>query len=306
MTADWPQPPLAACLAVVAPAPQAPESAAYTLIAWAIVGLGAGVVAWLAWKTIREPSWLNRLRRSSGVQPLLAAALLCVYLALPYMLRQVMAGVVGAAPEPMTLEYMTRYMWVGYAAVGLPVVGLFGLVLIASRNDERLEKRRPMSPGRAAAVSLVVFVGVGLVTAAVQAAMVALRQAAGYETTQIAHETLRLLAGASLTNPWTQLAILGAVVAAPWVEEVVYRGTIQGPIRTITGSPWAGIAVGSVVFAFMHMGIAQAWTLPAYFVVGVGFGLAYEITGRISAAVLVHALFNAANLAMVFAVRTAV
>ena len=52
------------------------------------------------------------------------------------------------------------------------------------------------------------------------------------------------------------------------------------------------------VFALMHYDVVPGHALAALFVLSLGFGWIYEKTGRLEAAVTMHVLFNAANVAL--------
>jgi membrane protease YdiL (CAAX protease family) len=92
------------------------------------------------------------------------------------------------------------------------------------------------------------------------------------------------------------LALFAAVFIAPFVEEIFFRGLLQGVLTQWIGVP-AGIGVQSVLFALIHyQGDATAGAnLVLMAAVGVGgavFGVAYQLTGRLGSAVVGHAVFN--------------
>ena len=88
------------------------------------------------------------------------------------------------------------------------------------------------------------------------------------------------------------------VLAAPIIEEVMYRGLLQQVIVSVGIRRWPAIIITSVFFALMHIDAAQPHAVLALFVLSLGFGLVYERTGRLLAPIVMHALFNAANLAL--------
>lgn len=82
------------------------------------------------------------------------------------------------------------------------------------------------------------------------------------------------------------------------VEEVFFRGIIQSYLQSVLGAAGA-VTVASICFAWFH-----AWPLTfvsppfvgalAYYVVmGIVFGLAYEMTDNLTVPFAVHGLFNA-------------
>jgi membrane protease YdiL (CAAX protease family) len=93
---------------------------------------------------------------------------------------------------------------------------------------------------------------------------------------------------------WKVLGVFSAVVLAPLVEEMFFRGLVQSMLRRYYGSPWVAVVVTSLFFAATHMSLH--W-MPALFVLGMVLGYNYERTGRLLAPMLIHAAFNAVNLA---------
>ncbi|MBN1508953.1 MAG: CPBP family intramembrane metalloprotease [Sedimentisphaerales bacterium] len=92
------------------------------------------------------------------------------------------------------------------------------------------------------------------------------------------------------TSPLLQvLIVVLAVVVAPLVEEMVFRGMIQTTLRSYFGRPWLAIAVTSAMFASVHEN-GTHW--PALFVLGMGLGYSYEKSGSLFRPILMHALFN--------------
>lgn len=95
---------------------------------------------------------------------------------------------------------------------------------------------------------------------------------------------------------WKVLSVLSTVVLAPLTEEVFFRGLVQSMIRRYLRSPWAAVVGASWLFAAFH--VTQPQALPSLFVLSIALGYNYERTGRLYAPILIHALFNAVNLAV--------
>ena len=91
------------------------------------------------------------------------------------------------------------------------------------------------------------------------------------------------------------LLLLVVVVGAPLVEELTYRGLLQGAF-TRRLSDWVGVIVVAVWFAVIHF---QAIEIPGLFVVGVVLGLCALRTGRLGLSVVTHMAFNATGLVLV-------
>ena len=122
--------------------------------------------------------------------------------------------------------------------------------------------------------------------------------------------------------PQLQLRILTfvvAVVIAPVLEEMMFRGLIQTVIRSILESrnstlpsfcssrpvpaqsgirnrAWLSILISSGLFSMVH-GNVPHW--PALFVLGVCLGYAYEKSGSLFRPIFIHAFFNAVSIMFV-------
>ncbi|MEM7756487.1 MAG: CPBP family intramembrane glutamic endopeptidase [Planctomycetota bacterium] len=119
-----------------------------------------------------------------------------------------------------------------------------------------------------------------------------------------AHETLRALVE-QRANPsaWALIAVV--VIGAPIVEEIVYRGFLQSSLLAASKSAWVAIGVTSVVFTLMHWEALPPdgkHALAPLFALSVMLGVVVERTGRVWPAVVVHALFNASNVGVAFAI----
>ena len=85
-------------------------------------------------------------------------------------------------------------------------------------------------------------------------------------------------------------AIFSAVVAAPVVEELVFRGLLQRLLQRLTGHAALAIILTSLAFMATH----SPWTTqPPIFLLSLFLGFLYFRSGTILAPMLMHALFNA-------------
>ncbi len=131
------------------------------------------------------------------------------------------------------------------------------------------------------------------------------------------HEILDLL---GKFPPWHTVVVMvvGAVLAAPLCEELLFRGLLQpflidqldrvGRVQDInaageavairTASRWGGIFLTSVIFAVLH-GEMQHW--PAIWALGVILGVAYDRFGNLLIPILVHFLFNGVEISLLLA-----
>jgi membrane protease YdiL (CAAX protease family) len=96
------------------------------------------------------------------------------------------------------------------------------------------------------------------------------------------------------TEKWQLIFQIGlsTVVLAPLVEELLFRGLLQGLLRDKLQRPtaWLAIATTSFLFAIMHYSQGPA-PIPLFFF-SLVLGYLYERTGRIAVPILTHALLN--------------
>jgi membrane protease YdiL (CAAX protease family) len=114
----------------------------------------------------------------------------------------------------------------------------------------------------------------------------------------VAHRTLESMVADPGSN--ASLAMLALVVAViPPLEEIAYRGGLQGGLRRLGFGPWPATLATSVLFAFMHVGAIPetglAAALSGLFALSIGLGILRERTGSLVAPAVAHALFNLVN-----------
>jgi len=88
--------------------------------------------------------------------------------------------------------------------------------------------------------------------------------------------------------------IFYAVIIAPVVEELIFRGYLFGVARRYCGF-WAAAATVSLLFAAIHV------HLPAFgglFVLAMAFTVVYERAGSLWASIVMHVAFNATTLVL--------
>lgn len=78
-------------------------------------------------------------------------------------------------------------------------------------------------------------------------------------------------------------------VAAPLVEELLFRGLLQGGLARWVPAP-AALIITAAVFALVHF---QPVQFPGLFLAGLLFGALAWHTGRLGPAIVAHAAFNA-------------
>lgn len=93
--------------------------------------------------------------------------------------------------------------------------------------------------------------------------------------------------------------IISAVVMAPLIEEILFRGILQTSLlRVLHGRRWAALVIAAALFAVVHWWVVPWHNLLVLFVLGLAWGYLYERTGSLLAPILAHAVFNAANIAI--------
>ena len=120
------------------------------------------------------------------------------------------------------------------------------------------------------------------------------------------HEELELITAYSQL-PLRILIVILAIVIAPLLEEMLFRGLFQTAIRSIMetrnlNGAWPSILISSALFAMVHANTAH-W--PALFVLAVCLGYAYEKSSSLLRPVFIHSFFNAATLIAVLSQKTA-
>lgn len=85
------------------------------------------------------------------------------------------------------------------------------------------------------------------------------------------------------------ILVLVVVVGAPIVEEIFFRGFLQGSLERWIGF-WGAWLVASAIFAAVHFQVLQ---FPALFMFGLIAGAVFKKFGRLGPAIWTHIGFNA-------------
>jgi len=88
-------------------------------------------------------------------------------------------------------------------------------------------------------------------------------------------------------GPFLVVAV-GAVLLAPVIEEVFFRGFIFGALWRRRGWVFAAL-VSSLLFSVAHLSI---YGLPVFAAIGFLFAWSYRYTGSVKASVIAHAIIN--------------
>ncbi len=95
------------------------------------------------------------------------------------------------------------------------------------------------------------------------------------------------------------LVALLAVVVAPFVEEVIFRGVLFRALADRINLP-VGLVLSAGIFAGIHIEVlaSQPFALVGLFTVGFLLAWAYHLTGNLMVPILGHAVFNAISLGL--------
>src|SRR5690606_6257414 len=103
------------------------------------------------------------------------------------------------------------------------------------------------------------------------------------------------------TSPAAGLLILFAIVLAPPLEEITFRGFLQ-PLLVNSISRhfrWVAIVTTAVIFTAVH---GFAWFMvPGFMVLALGLGILCERRGSLVAPIAMHTVFNLFNVLMAIA-----
>lgn len=98
--------------------------------------------------------------------------------------------------------------------------------------------------------------------------------------------------------PLLAIALFVILIAAPTIEEFLFRGILQGWLRQHLG-PKAAILLAALGFAFFHMAPSQGWgnisLVISLFVFACFLGFVYEKQRSLFASIGLHIAFNAVS-----------
>ncbi|HYC99937.1 MAG TPA: CPBP family intramembrane glutamic endopeptidase [Phycisphaerales bacterium] len=123
----------------------------------------------------------------------------------------------------------------------------------------------------------------------------------GQPVDSAAHLMLKRIVEPSGDPAWRMCLIASAVIGAPVIEEFCFRALLQRGVMTLTRSAWPAIVFTSALFTVMHVGSIPAGSFWAaatvIFSLSVLLGLLFARTGSVVTVIVVHGMFNAANIA---------
>ncbi|MDP6479526.1 MAG: CPBP family intramembrane metalloprotease [Phycisphaerales bacterium] len=278
---------------------------------WAFVagGIAAAIFAGSGWGRLRRvPVRPWRFGPGAGVLTYVLAVLAGA------VMGGVVAVVMGIDPaESPTLGELLPVMlasWGGQLAAACCLPWVRAVVDPPMPGDtRRMPRRGVVCPDRRRSRLYAGLVGlVGLLLfwpmtlAAAGIAGMLWQSLSGDPPSTMAHELLRQFEAEPSTA--IRLGMAASVIVFPAViEEILYRGLLQESFRRANlfgcGAPWQSVVLASLVFTAMHVGAVDPHGLAGLFVLSLGFGWAYAKTGRLTASITMHMVFNAGNLVFV-------
>lgn len=85
------------------------------------------------------------------------------------------------------------------------------------------------------------------------------------------------------------VGVLGVALLAPLLEEVLFRGAIQGALMRFFGRPWPAIILSALLFGIIHMNPVQVVYAA---LLGIVLGWIYYRTGSLLSVIVGHILNN--------------
>lgn len=247
-----------------------------------------------AWPTDHEPAWSGRLsasRSPASAFPVpfsvAEAGLLIVWTLLAQFL---------VAVPVLSLGLVERDDGAGLVGVAIvsQAVGLAGvLAWLMGRGTltwRLLGPRRPHPSHLAigALVGAVGFLGVNLLLAALLALFGPVDPPEQALLTEVTRGGLA-----------TALAVVAAVVMAPIVEELVFRGLLFQSLHRRVGL-WPAALLSSAFFTAVHIEVTQPLYSGGLFLLGVLFALALVRSGSLLVPIAAHAVFNGISVTLAY------
>jgi len=266
---------------------------------WLQIGLGGAIVVCLWFGNVIKPSSLGKGAEGGADRPWWAFlfAAVVIYLAM------------GLGAEAISSQVRLNASWLGgvtegsikgnaIVMLGQCIAGLlagFAMLALASGGLKRPAWRDLLIGVLAIVIALPVVNATGLIALEIYRAF---KQAT---PPTIGHNTLQTISE-SQSDPWAWAQAASAILITPIVEELIYRYFLQTALVRFVNRAWLGVLLTAGLFAAAHIGAVPAATLstvlPVLFVLGLALGIAMQRTGKLSVPIVMHAMFNAFNVAL--------
>ena len=259
-----------------------------------IVLAGVALFArWLLSTSLGRESLANSKPRRNCMAPFTPIVLFLVWLLGGMLLLSIALHLAG------NVESWRKVFW-GQLASSVGSLATVVMILILAkvtfaRGLKGLGLRLKTAPKDLGLAFLTLLAVWPLVLAAMSLTLLFTREFFGREYRIPQHEALKMITE-SPALPLQVLLVIVAVVVAPVVEEMLFRGLFQTTIRSYLQRPWPAIVLTSVLFASIHQDMSH-W--PSLFVLALGLGYAYEKSGSLLRSIFMHALFNGISIVSV-------
>ena len=256
----------------------------FLLVVVSIFSIGIGV--WFI-KT-RRGSLPRRGYLDPAITPTMA-----ILLAAAMFILMGLGGLWGASQVPEASDgTMTQSAWI-YASA---MIAQIPVIVVYAYLRKRCGSRRVIE---IAITAFIVFVPMAFAVAGVLHGLFSI---IGMEPkSPLGHETLIKLAGGQWTrSAW--IVVICVTIGAGIFEEVLYRGLILPTFTAVLSgrTAWGAIVATSIFFAVMHIGTSSPSAIIGLFVLSIGLCWARVKSGGILAPILIHIVFNAVNIAIVY------
>ncbi len=194
-----------------------------------------------------------------------------------------------AATQPAADELLTRE--IGMALGAILSVGVF-LVIAAARLQGGPGAWRLATGARPRYLLLslaVTIAALGVCNVMFIASELLLRMILEHPPAE--HEKILLLQRDDTPQSLVVLTVVGAVIVAPLLEEMFFRGLLLPALVKWFGSAKWAVVVSAVLFGVIHLSVPA--TVAPLTLFGMILGAVYLRTGTLMAPLVIHALFNA-------------
>jgi membrane protease YdiL (CAAX protease family) len=262
---------------------------------WSVLGLLLGLVVYGLWRRLSPataPSPVGRV--SVQACDVLDVA---VALALVFLLRQIPANAAAVVPDPgdTSSRLGGREVLIGIILPAL-LGGSLVFYLAVLRHRSLIEW---FGLGRSSPVATVLHSILFLLAAFLVVFVVGHSVSENWLKPLGFENTPQEIVRAFTESPNPVFRLLVAVMAcavAPVVEEVVFRGFLYPVFKRFTDAPFAAIFT-AILFGLVHQNLGGVLPLAG---LGLLLVIAYEWTGSLAVPVTIHALFNAASIALLW------
>ena len=206
-------------------------------------------------------------------------------------------GMSLAEPANLTVLQIATMALVSQALTQLPaalVVTGASLSRVGNLRELGLPLRVEARHLTAGLIALVVAVPIVMGTTVIMQIVTALL---GQEVPTVGHDMLQALVESEDALA-SAMMIASAVIVAPLLEEIVFRGLLQTVfLEAISwAARWPAILAAAALFAAVHGGVAAPQALPGLFTLGVVLGWLYERYNSLWPSIVLHMGFNALNI----------